>query len=269
MKFSNLIFSLSIIFLIVAVSSVQSQWPPAYIFTGGAAGDNFGFSVASAGDVNNDGFDDLIVGASWNDAGGNNAGRAYVFSGQTGDTLHIFTGEAEFDLFGASVASAGDVDNDGFDDLIVGAYSNDAAGSSAGRAYVFSGQGGNTLYTFTGEASGDFLGWSVASAGDVNNDSFDDLIVGAFWNDAGGTDAGRAYVFSPCGFRGDVNYDGDDANILDLTFLVDFIFRGSGDPGPCPEEADVNGDGDSADILDLTFLVDFIFRGGPPPGPCP
>ncbi|MCH7690727.1 MAG: SBBP repeat-containing protein, partial [candidate division Zixibacteria bacterium] len=70
------------------------------------------------------------------------------------------------------------------------------------------------------------------------------------------------------GNHGDLNGDGDDANILDLTFLVDFIFRGSGDPGSCPEESDVNGDGDSANILDLTYLVDFIFRGGAPPGPC-
>ena len=70
------------------------------------------------------------------------------------------------------------------------------------------------------------------------------------------------------GIRGDLNSDGDNASILDLTFLVDFIYRGSGSSGYCPEESDVNGDGDSANILDLTFLVDFIFRGGPPPGPC-
>ncbi|MEE8405254.1 MAG: SBBP repeat-containing protein [candidate division Zixibacteria bacterium] len=70
------------------------------------------------------------------------------------------------------------------------------------------------------------------------------------------------------GNRGDLNGDGDNANILDLTFLVDYIFRGSGVPGSCPEESDVNGDGDSANILDLTYLVDFIFRGGPAPGPC-
>ncbi len=62
--------------------------------------------------------------------------------------------------------------------------------------------------------------------------------------------------------RGDFNEDGDDGNVLDLTHLVDFIFRGSGDSGNCPEETDVNNDGASANILDLTYLVDFIFRGG-------
>jgi len=70
------------------------------------------------------------------------------------------------------------------------------------------------------------------------------------------------------GDRGDLNGDDVDANILDLTFLVDYIFRGSGDPGTCSEESDLNGDGDDANILDLTFLVDRIFRGGPAPGPC-
>ncbi len=77
-------------------------------------------------------------------------------------------------------------------------------------------------------------------------------------------------VFGCCfGNRGDINGDGDDLTILDLTFIVDFIFRGSGDPGSCPEEADFNSDGDAATILDLTFAVDFIFRGGAAAGPCP
>ncbi len=126
-------------------------------------------------------------------------------------------------------------------------------------------------YTFTGEAEENYFGRSVSGAGDVNSDGFDDLIVGAYLNDAGGNDAGRVYVFlGDCccrGIRGDVNLDGIDANILDLTHLVDFIFRGSGDPGGCPNESDVNGDGNPANILDLTYLVDFIFRGGSiPPG---
>jgi len=60
----------------------------------------------------------------------------------------------------------------------------------------------------------------------------------------------------------------NDPNILDLTYLVDFIFRG-GPPILCFEEGDATNDCKSANIIDLTFLVDYIFRGGPPPGPCP
>ena len=71
------------------------------------------------------------------------------------------------------------------------------------------------------------------------------------------------------GNRGDMNGD-DNANsdILDLTYIVDLIFRGGSDIS-CPEEGDINGDGVSGNILDLTFVVDIIFRAGPPPGPCP
>ena len=71
------------------------------------------------------------------------------------------------------------------------------------------------------------------------------------------------------GLRGDLNYDGKSANTLDLSFMVDYIFRGSNKPGDCIESRDINGDGSGPNILDLSFLVDYMFRGGPPPGPCP
>jgi hypothetical protein len=203
-----------------------------FIFTGEAADDWLGWSVASAGDVNGDGVTDLIVGAPQSNAGGTYSGRAYVFSGSTGDTIHVFTGEAG-DVLGTSVASAGDVDSDGFADLIVGAYL--YGGTNAGRAYVFSGQTGDTIHVFTGEAANDQLGWAVASAGDVNNDGYDDLIVAADRNNAGGIDAGRVYVFSgdtgdalcvftgeaagdrlgwSCGPAGDINGDNYDDLIV-------------------------------------------------------
>ena len=75
---------------------------------------------------------------------------------------------------------------------------------------------------------------------------------------------------TPCceGIRGDVNGDDRDCNILDLTVLVDFIFRGGGNSGPCPQESDVNSDSNVADILDLTYVVDRIFRGGNQPPVC-
>ena len=69
------------------------------------------------------------------------------------------------------------------------------------------------------------------------------------------------------GSSGDINDDGTDANILDLTYLVDYVFRG-GSPTLCDEKADLNNDGTPSNILDLTYIVDFIFRGGPAPGPC-
>ena len=181
---------------ILPLSNCYAECPPIYTFTGEASPDEFGVSVSGAGDVNNDGFDDLIVGAFHNNSGGATAGRAYVYSGQNGAVLHTFTGEAAGDKLGVSVSGAGDVNNDGFADLIVGARENDAGGNNAGRAYVYSGQNGALLHTFTGEAADDWFGNHVSGAGDVNNDGFADLIVGALYHDAGGPDAGRAYVYS-------------------------------------------------------------------------
>ena len=258
-------YTLLSIFLIIFVlaSPAYPQCPPLYIFTGEAAGDNFGQSVASAGDVDNDGFDDLIVGAEGNNAGGFDAGRAYVYSGQTGDIIYVFNGEATEDHFGRSVASAGDVNNDGFDDIIVGAIFNDAGGIDAGRAYVFSGQSGETLYVFTGEAAEDRFGHSVASAGDLNNDGFDDLIVGAIKNDAGGTRAGRAYVFSGHGcLCADANGD-SLINFDDVDFLMNFYFYSGGTPLPYIA-SDVNCDG-SVNIADITYLAAYINGTGAPP----
>jgi len=169
--------------------------------TGAAAGDEIGVSVAGAGDVNGDGFADLIVGALGNNAGGPIAGRAYVYyGGPAADAVAdlTLTRAAAGDNFGQSVAGAGDVNGDGFADLIVGA-NNDAGGGNAGRAYVYyGGPAADAIadLTLTGAAAFDNFGVSVAGTGDVNGDGFADLIVGAPYNDAGGADAGRAYVYS-------------------------------------------------------------------------
>lgn len=177
---------------------------PDVILNGVSPGDEFGFSVASAGDVNADLYGDVIVGAPLNDAAGSNAGRAYIFyGGFSMDNVPdvILTGQGAGDQFGFRVASAGNFNGDNIGDIwgdvIVGALYNDAAGTDAGRAYVYF---GNYVMVNTpdiiisGEAAGDILGVSVASAGDVNGDSFGDLIIGASRNDVPGSDFGRAYI---------------------------------------------------------------------------
>jgi len=170
---------------------------------GESTSDRFGYSVASAGDVNGDGYDDVVVGAYNNDGAGSDAGEAYVYHGSssglsaTPDWSDL--GEAADDRFGYSVAPAGDVNGDGYDDVIVGAHRNDGAGSDAGEAYVYhgssSGLSATPDWSDQGEADSDEFGGNVASAGDVNGDGYDDVIVGAYGNDGGGTNAGKAYVY--------------------------------------------------------------------------
>ncbi|TMQ57061.1 MAG: hypothetical protein E6K76_11550 [Candidatus Eisenbacteria bacterium] len=234
--------------------------------TGAAAGDEFGISVSSAGDVNGDGYADVIVGADLNAAGGPGAGRAYVFYGGPGaDAVAdlTLTGAAAGDAFGNSVSSAGDVNGDGYADVIVGAYLNDAGGTDAGRAYVYYGGPGADAVadlTLTGAAAGDSFGYSVSSAGDVNGDSYADVIVGAYLNDAGGADAGRAYVY----------YGGPGADaVADLTLtgaVANDRFSWA-----VSSAGDVNGDG-YADVIVGAFGNSaggaqagraYVYYGGP------
>ena len=199
--------------------------------------DRLGFAVSDAGDVNDDGFADVIVGAYGADPGGlMDAGSAYVYSGADGSLLHQWDGGAAVDLFGFSVSGAGDVNGDGFADVIVGAFAADPGGlSSASSAYVYSGVDGSLLHQWDGEASFDFFGASVSGAGDVNGDGSADLIVGAYGADPGGLlVAGSAYVYS--GADSSLLYQWDGAAGGDL-----FGESTSG-------AGDVNGDG-FADVI--------------------
>ena len=156
----------------------------------------FGNSVAGAGDVNQDGVADVIVGALCEDPDGVGcAGRAYVFSGRDGGLLFelVSPNESNGGLFGISVAGAGDIDRDGFADLLVGASAEDFM---AGMAYVFSGDDGSVLFQLESPSGGEEFGFSVAGAGDVDQDGFPDLIVGSPRADAVPRNAGRAHVFS-------------------------------------------------------------------------
>jgi len=173
-----------------------------YTRNGENAGDQFGFAVAT-GDVNNDGRADFIVSAPMNDDAGANAGKVYAFDGFTGNLLWSQVGQAAGDRFGYSVAYAGDVDNDGFGDVIVGAPFNDGHGTSSGRAYILDGEDGSRLRTHTGQTAGEQFGYAVSGATDLNDDNMNDYAVGAPRNDGGGNDAGRVSIF-----------DGDDGHVL-------------------------------------------------------
>lgn len=163
----------------------------------GAGGDQEGWAVCVAGDMNGDGFADIAVGAPQSFVEGRAAaGYVRVISGKTGATLHKFQGLTDRDEFGCAVAPAGDVDGDLHADLLVGARFDDSAGVRFGAARVYSGASGAILHTFTGDSSLSEFGAAVGRAGDVNGDGVTDLIVGAPRSDAGGHDAGAVHVYS-------------------------------------------------------------------------
>ncbi len=165
-------------------------------------GANFGGSVASAGDVNGDGYSDVIVGASQYGNGPGEGGRVYLYLGSaTGlATTAVWTadGDQGNDKFGYSVATAGDVNGDGYSDVIVGAPMYDRGQTDEGRAFVYLGSASGYLslaWTAEGDQAVAFFGWSAATAGDVNGDGYSDVIVGAYRYDYNQSADGRVYVY--------------------------------------------------------------------------
>lgn len=230
-------------------------------------GENAGLSVASAGDVNGDGFDDLVVGTRDVSVDGVfRSGVAYVVFGHAGSfapDLASLDGANGFkvhgttyDQAGFSVASAGDVNGDGFSDIIVGAPAHYSPQNGPGTAYVVFGQAGGFQpdldlhallpgagFKITGQIADSDIGFSVASAGDLNGDGFDELIVGApsqFYA------SGDAYVvYGKAGGFGDIdvsNMSPSDGFAIHGIAPSDQIARSVASAG------DVNGDG-FADLI--------------------
>ena len=189
--------------------SFNGPLPAAWETTGdNAVGAFFGTSVAAAGDVNQDGFGDVIVGApaeSFMDGPSNSPGKAFVYhggnSGLSASPAWTSTGEDQPGAgFGWSVASAGDVNGDGHSDVLVGANLFDMDYNDTGRAYLYLGGAGGLSSTAAWADSGDAqagaqYGWSVASAGDVNSDTYFEVAIGAPGHDSPNSGAGRVYVY--------------------------------------------------------------------------
>jgi len=179
-----------------------------------ADADNYGYSVTSLGDLNNDGVEDLAVGAPADDTSGNARGAVYIHYMNTDGTIDstvkiddtTTNGPvlADTTQFGAGVASLGDFDGDGVADLVVGARGDDTGGSDRGAIHILSmntdGTVDATVKIASGTTNGPTLGdtsqygVSVASLGDLNNDGSIDLLVGAPFDDTGSTDRGAIHV---------------------------------------------------------------------------
>ena len=158
-------------------------------------GDNFGYGLCSAGDVNQDGFDDLLVTTPFEDTAGANAGSARVFSGFDNSILHEIFGGMATDNFGFSCSGGGDFNGDGFADFIVGAVGQDGAGTTdVGTAQVFSGRTGVRLARMFGSNKDDHLGESVNFLSDLNGDGLDDFVVGVPDHDQLGNNAGLVHT---------------------------------------------------------------------------
>jgi hypothetical protein len=195
--------------------------PGGFVINGVSTNDKSGKSVSSAGDVNGDGFADLIVGVYRDGPNGNLSGASFVVFGNADGTAvelsaiepdlgaggFVINGVSNYDYSGVSVSSAGDVDGDGLADLIVGADRDDPNGNiNSGASFVVFGkadgaavelstiESGTGGFVINGVSTNDKSGKSVSSAGDVNGDGLADLIVGAHKDDPIGQDRGASFV---------------------------------------------------------------------------
>jgi len=252
---------------------------------------NLGYSVSDAGDINNDGIDDLIIGAPYADPdpNGNNSGSSYVIYGRridsdsenpvTSNIIKVgnfdsstdnFTGFTGFtingqgvDQSGFFVSKAGDINGDGIADIIIGARDGNPNGKEvAGRAYIIFGKQGDIGYVFNlsdlngsngftinGIEAFDNAGWSVSDLGDINDDGIDDIIIGA--NNANNT-SGQSYVIYGSRSSFSSTFELSDLNGTN-GFIINGIAEDSNLGHSVSGAGDVNGDGVNDLIISAPF----------------
>lgn len=259
-----------------------------FILNGVGSADRSGTTVSSAGDVNGDGLDDLLIGAvSPTPNGSSGAGQSYVVFGTSagvaadldlsaldGENGFAINGISAFDYAGRSVAGGKDLNGDGLADLVIAVERGDANGSNAGEVYVVFGStgfgatgasdslnlsalDGSNGFVLNGVNAGDLAGRSVSSAEDINGDGLHDLIIGAVLADPGGKgNAGQSYVVygaSDLGSSGSLELsalDGADGFTVNGIDFNDLSGQSVSGTG------DVNGDG-------LGDLIIGAYRGDP------
>jgi len=274
--------------------SSQSLNPTAtgFMLNGNDTNNAVGYSVSRAGDVNNDGYDDIIIGAPLINGA---QGAVYVIYGGEQSafldidlsttslnpltTGFIITGRAAVDRLGASVSTAGDVDNDGYDDIIIGA----AKTGYQGSVYVIYGgpkssmsnidlssqtlNPSTTGFKLTGIAANEWFGVSVSTAGDINNDGYDDIIIGAPWKD---NNKGVAYVIYGGSRATRSNWDFSSATLTPST--TGFMITGNANQdlfgSSVSTAGDINNDGYDDIIVGASHKntnqgATYVIYGGP------
>lgn len=239
------------------------------IINGTGVDEASGLSVSNAGDFNNDGIDDLIIGAGFGDS---YSGRFYIIFGNTsqfptpfdlssinGLNGIVISGANDFDQLGADapVSSVGDTNNDGIDDIIIGAgYASPNNIFGAGSSYVVFGSNtklpnplelsslnGNNGIIINGVNNGDVSGKSVSNAGDINSDGIDDFIIAAPATDTNGVSgSGSTYLIygSDLGFTSPMelsSINGSNGIVINGANRFDFSSNSISNAG------DFNGDG--------------------------
>ncbi len=154
-----------------------------YQFDGEYNRENFGSHTAAAGDVNKDGFDDVVIGAYGHLVDGSQVGAIKVYSGKDGSLLHIKYGSQYLSYYGRNVSGMGDINKDGYDDFAASVLTHKVDNLNIGLIEIFSGKTGDLLHQFQGNETRLRLGDSFANAGDINNDGYPDIIASSYDTD--------------------------------------------------------------------------------------